>query len=61
MISCSLKEAQLTTFSVPPNVTFEVDDIEEPWIFSRKFDFIHSRMMTASIEDWPKFFDQAFK
>jgi hypothetical protein len=61
MISCALKEALLTTFSVRPNVTFEVDDIEERWTFSQKFDFIHSRMMTVSIADWPKFFVHAFE
>lgn len=40
---------------------FEVDDIEEPWTYSRPFDLIHARMMTGSITDWPKFFDSAFK
>ncbi|KAF6831670.1 methyltransferase domain-containing protein [Colletotrichum musicola] len=37
---------------VPPNVTFEVDDLEEEWTFSRPFDFIHSRVMSSSIDDW---------
>lgn len=46
---------------VPPNVTFEVDDIEEPWTFSHKFDFIHARMMTGSLADWPAFFKQSFE
>ncbi|KAJ0367628.1 hypothetical protein COL26b_011231 [Colletotrichum chrysophilum] len=40
---------------VPSNVTFEVDDIEEPWTFSNGFDYIHSRMMTGSISDWDKY------
>ncbi|KAI8314131.1 Secondary metabolism regulator LAE1 [Colletotrichum sp. SAR11_59] len=31
---------------------FEVDDLEEPWIYSRKFDYIHSRMMNGCIADW---------
>ncbi|KAF4997445.1 hypothetical protein FGRMN_3809 [Fusarium graminum] len=39
--------------SVPPNVEFFVDDIEEPWTFSEPFDYIHSRMMTFSIRSWP--------
>ena len=39
---------------VPPNLVFEIDDIEEEWEYKRKFDFIHSRMMTGSIHDWPK-------
>ncbi|WYZ45079.1 hypothetical protein EsH8_VIII_000395 [Colletotrichum jinshuiense] len=40
---------------VPPNVQFEIDDIEESWTFSRPFDYIHSRMMTGSIRDWNKY------
>jgi SAM-dependent methyltransferase len=48
---------------VPPNVSFQVDDMEEPWTFreSEKFDFIYVRMMTGSFADWPKFFRQAFE
>ncbi|KAI3538870.1 methyltransferase domain-containing protein [Colletotrichum abscissum] len=34
--------------SVPPNVQFQVEDIEEDWHFSLPFDYIHSRMMTAT-------------
>ncbi|KAK1537482.1 hypothetical protein CPAR01_07595 [Colletotrichum paranaense] len=45
---------------VPPNVTFEVDDIEEPWTFSLPFDYIHSRMMTSSISDWRRLLRNAF-
>jgi SAM-dependent methyltransferase len=44
----------------PANVSFQVDDLEEPWTFSAKFDFIYSRMMTVSFADWPKFFKQSF-
>lgn len=46
---------------VPPNLTFQVDDVEEPWTWSVKFDFIYSRMMTASLADWPKFFERAYE
>jgi SAM-dependent methyltransferase len=46
---------------VAPNVEFIVDDLEEPWIFSHKFDFIHSRMMTGSFRDWPQFFEQSLE
>ncbi|KAK6227004.1 hypothetical protein QIS74_00559 [Colletotrichum tabaci] len=28
--------------TAPPNVTFEVDDLEEDWLYSRPFDYIHS-------------------
>jgi SAM-dependent methyltransferase len=45
---------------VPPNLTFQVDDIEEPWTFNVQFDFIYSRMMTGSLADWPGFFEKAY-
>ncbi|KAF4862744.1 Secondary metabolism regulator LAE1 [Colletotrichum siamense] len=45
---------------VPPNVRFEVDDIEDEWTFSRPFEYIHSRYMTSSISDWPKFLRKCY-
>ncbi|KAK1975085.1 methyltransferase domain-containing protein [Colletotrichum cereale] len=45
---------------VPPNVHFEIDDIEEDWTFSRPFDYIHSRMMTGSIRDWKRYVKQCY-
>ncbi|KAF7555980.1 hypothetical protein G7Z17_g1687 [Cylindrodendrum hubeiense] len=39
---------------VPPNVSFYVDDLEDDWTFSTKFDFIFSRFMTGSIRNWPR-------
>lgn len=46
---------------VPPNVVFEVDDAEAEWPDRKPFDFIHSRYMCGSIQDWPKLFEQAYK
>jgi SAM-dependent methyltransferase len=46
---------------IPPNLKFEVDDLEEPWTFSGKFDFIYSRMMTGSFSNWSRFFQQSFE
>ncbi|RDL31152.1 S-adenosyl-L-methionine-dependent methyltransferase [Venustampulla echinocandica] len=46
---------------LPPNVIFQIDDIEEPWAYSQKFDFIYARMMTGSLSNWPKFFDSAYE
>ncbi|KAK2730232.1 methyltransferase domain-containing protein [Colletotrichum kahawae] len=46
---------------VPPNVKFEIDDLEEEWIYSRPFDYIHSRMMNSSISDWKIYLQKAFK
>ncbi|KAM0212084.1 hypothetical protein ACHAPA_010246 [Fusarium lateritium] len=45
---------------VPPNLTFQVDDIEEPWTYNVQFDFIYSRMMTGALADWPGFFKKAY-
>jgi hypothetical protein len=47
--------------SVPGNVQFEIDDLEEPWTFTFKFDYIHSMMMTGAFRDWPNFYRQAFE
>jgi hypothetical protein len=46
---------------VPPNVKFEVDDVEEPWVYSAPFDFIFCRYMLACIQDWPKLVRNAYK
>ncbi|KAJ9143021.1 S-adenosyl-L-methionine-dependent methyltransferase [Pleurostoma richardsiae] len=46
---------------VPPNVEFTVDDVEEPWTFSKKFDYIHSRMMTTSFSDWKSFLQKCYE
>ncbi|KAI8256683.1 Secondary metabolism regulator LAE1 [Colletotrichum sp. SAR 10_98] len=45
---------------VPPNVRFEIDDIEEPWTFSKPFDYIHSRMMTSSIANWQSYLQKCY-
>ncbi|RSL68612.1 hypothetical protein CEP54_002646 [Fusarium duplospermum] len=47
--------------AVPPNVSFFVDDLEDVWDYSTKFDFIFSRFLTGSIRDWPKFFNQSLE
>ncbi|KAF1815802.1 S-adenosyl-L-methionine-dependent methyltransferase [Eremomyces bilateralis CBS 781.70] len=47
--------------NVPPNVRFEIDDIEQEWIYSEGFDYIHMRMMGGALKDWPKLLRQAFK
>jgi hypothetical protein len=39
---------------LPPNVKFEVDDIESPWRHERPFDYIFMRYMCVCILDWPK-------
>lgn len=46
---------------VPPNVRFEIDDVESPWVETKKYDFIMCRYMTASITDWPKLVRNIYK
>ncbi|KAL3426807.1 methyltransferase domain-containing protein [Phlyctema vagabunda] len=45
---------------IPPNLSFQIDDVEEPWTFNSEFDFIYCRAMTGSIADWAKLFKQSF-
>ncbi|EON69686.1 hypothetical protein W97_08946 [Coniosporium apollinis CBS 100218] len=40
---------------VPPNLSFEVDDANEPWTYSHKFDFIHCRQHHCAINEKPMF------
>ncbi|TVY49618.1 Secondary metabolism regulator [Lachnellula occidentalis] len=44
---------------IPPNLEFEVDDIEDTWRH-KPFDFIHMRMMAGAIKDWPALVAQAY-
>ncbi|KAJ3547835.1 hypothetical protein NM208_g1306 [Fusarium decemcellulare] len=44
---------------VPPNVEFQVDDLEDEWTFTEPFDYIYTRFMTVSFANWPRFFDQS--
>lgn len=46
---------------VPPNVRFQVDDAEDTWTFSTKFDLIHTLCLTGCIKDWDRLFEQAFE
>ncbi|PGH17064.1 hypothetical protein AJ80_04937 [Polytolypa hystricis UAMH7299] len=47
--------------SVPPNLRFLVDDAELDWQYRQKFDFIHGRMLTSSLKDWDRFYEQCYK
>ncbi|KXH51832.1 methyltransferase domain-containing protein [Colletotrichum salicis] len=44
---------------IPPNVKFEIDDVESEWI-GEKYDFIFSRYMCGSIADWPKYVKRVY-
>lgn len=54
MSATSLDVTQLRLMmmrSVPPNLQFEVDDLEKEWNFSQKFDYIHSQLMIGAFQD----------
>ncbi|KXX74362.1 Malonyl-[acyl-carrier protein] O-methyltransferase 1 [Madurella mycetomatis] len=42
-----------STLFPPPNVRFEVDDVEDSWVHPKEFSWIFCRYMAASILDWP--------
>jgi SAM-dependent methyltransferase len=47
---------------IPPNVSFEIDDVNKPWLQAeRSFDFIYIRTMAGSITNWPRLLEEAFK
>ncbi|KNG86832.1 hypothetical protein ANOM_004911 [Aspergillus nomiae NRRL 13137] len=46
---------------VAPNVRFEVDDVENDWVYRSEFDYIHARYFAEAIKDWPNLLRQAFK
>ncbi|GAB1315639.1 hypothetical protein MFIFM68171_05849 [Madurella fahalii] len=45
---------------VPPNCSFEIDDLEKEWTWSKPFDFIISRFMTGSFADNAAIVKKAF-
>jgi SAM-dependent methyltransferase len=47
---------------VPPNLTFEVDDLDEEWLYRpNSHDLIHLRFMFISVKDWPSMLAQAYR
>ncbi|KAH9884011.1 S-adenosyl-L-methionine-dependent methyltransferase [Xylariomycetidae sp. FL2044] len=47
---------------VPPNVRFEISDIEDPWPCPpNSLDFIHARSIAGGVKDWPKLINQAYE
>ncbi|KAM6524482.1 hypothetical protein FALCPG4_010094 [Fusarium falciforme] len=45
---------------VPPNLIFEIDDLEKEWTWTKKFDFIFARMMLGCFQDFPQIIKVAF-
>ncbi|OCT50377.1 putative SAM dependent methyltransferase [Cladophialophora carrionii] len=47
---------------VPPNVRFEIDDMESEWTFEpNTFDLIHIRGLHGTIDDWPTLYQQCMR
>lgn len=47
---------------VPPNVTFEVDDVEQTWTYpDNSFDMVYIRQLIGFIDDWSKIYEQAMR
>lgn len=46
---------------MPPNVRFEIDDLDEEWTYSQPFDYIHTRGMNSCIADWRVFLTKVFE
>ncbi|WQF81620.1 Putative S-adenosyl-L-methionine-dependent methyltransferase superfamily [Colletotrichum destructivum] len=46
---------------VPPNCSFEVDDVEKEWTWREPFDFIFIRSMIASFSSWPDMIAKAYE
>ena len=64
--SCKSRLTPITTpwlkiDSTPPNVSYEIDDLEEAWSYTSNFDYIHVMMMTGAFRDWPRFIRQSFE
>lgn len=46
---------------VPPNVKFEIDDVENPWKFpDNSIDFVHARSIAGGVMDWPGLLRQVY-
>jgi SAM-dependent methyltransferase len=46
---------------VPPNCSFEIDDIEQDWPYKEShFDFVHGRDLMTAVRDWPRLISQSY-
>ncbi|KAL2112294.1 hypothetical protein VUR80DRAFT_7981 [Thermomyces stellatus] len=58
VIGVDLSPIQPST--VPPNCTFEVDDLEKDWTWAKPFDLILSRVMAGSFSDYEDYIKKAY-
>ena len=52
--------ALIQSARIPPNCSFEVDDFESNWVYSRHFDYVHGRELAGSVENFDRLFTQAY-
>ena len=45
---------------VPPNVHFEIDDVEEDFPEERSYDYVHCRYLAYAIKDWRRLINQIY-
>src|SRR5688572_21757454 len=47
---------------VPPNVRFEVDDIEDEWTWKKDhFSLIYCRIMSGAVHDWSRLMTSVYE
>ena len=44
-----------------PNVKFHVDNMEEPWPYIHKFDYIFGRYLVSALKDYGKVVQRAYE
>ena len=60
-VAMSTKAQLISSYRVPTNCQFQIDDFELDWTFAYPFDFIHARSIEGSVRDYKKLFSQAFE
>jgi len=46
----------------PPNVRFEIDDACSQWVYPKDhFDYVHIRLLYASVADWPALYSEVYE
>jgi len=46
---------------IPPNLSFELDDVEDDWVFAQKFDYIHGRTLATCFKSPLSVFKKAYE
>ena len=44
-----------------PNCSFEIDDLEKEWTWTKKFDFIFARGLAPAFKSWGSTMKKAYK